>query len=115
MDYGNDILRLLQDVPDGLSIRKIVRHVYNSHNSLFQTVDLEEVKRNVTQYVISRSKTKASPIEHTGRRGVYRINPYYRSNVMHELAFKDHEYEEASDEREKIVAEDTPDMFAGMY
>lgn len=116
MDYGKDIIQILMAVPDGLSIRKIVRHVYNAHNSLFETVDLEEVKRSVTQYLASNSKKKGSPIEHTGERGVYRIN--MRALPLEEsmLEFKDYD---CDDDAGTVVRQDvvdmTPDMFEGMY
>lgn len=102
-------------VPDGLSIRKIVRHVYNAHNSLFDTVDLEEVKRSVTMYLTAKSKMPSSFIEKTDQRGVYRLKPNYRSNMELQFEFKDCT-KEPDEECAGIESIDTSlDMFEGMY
>lgn len=111
-DYGKDILEILLKVPDGLSIRKIVRHVYNMHNSLFETVDLEDVKRDVTNYLTNRSRSPQSPIQKTAERGVYRLNPKSEECKELQLQFKDFEEEEKLQE---IVQDTSLDMFEGMY
>lgn len=114
MDYSADILNILVQAPEGLSVRKIVRHVYNAHNSLFETVELEDVKRYVTQYLASRSKTRRSPIERTSERGVYRLNPL--SNECKELMLQ---FQEESDERDGIEGkqdiDDSLDMFSDFF
>lgn len=99
--------------PDGLSIRKIVRHVYNAHNSLFETVDLEEVKRSVTQYLVNRSKTSNSPIEHTGERGIYRLNPRSEESQELMLMFRDHDDELSEPTMQQ--QDSTPDLFADFF
>lgn len=99
--------------PEGLSIRKIVRHVYNAHNSLFETADLEEIKRSVTQYLVSRSKTPSSPIEHTGERGVYRLNP--RSEESKELMLMFTDQEEQSPETNTPQQDTSLDLFADYF
>lgn len=114
MDYSKDILDILLKAPEGLSIRKIVRHVYNAHNNLFETVDIEDVKRFVTQYLNSRSKTSSSPIERTGERGVYRLNEKSKESMELMLQFKEQNDEQVLEETVKYDA-DTADLFAGMY
>ncbi len=112
MDYSKDIISILLRVPEGLSIRKIVRHVYNSHNTLFETADLEEIKRSVTQYLIRNSKTPSSPIERTTERGVYRLNE--KSQESRELMLQFREQED--DPVKNVPPTDTSlDMFEGMY
>lgn len=74
LDFSKDIIEILLRAPDGLSIRKIVRHVYNAHNTFFETVDLEDVKREVSTFLASRSKSSKSLIVHTGVRGIYKLN-----------------------------------------
>lgn len=99
--------------PEGLSIRKIVRHVYNSHNSLFEAVELEDVKRDVTQYLASHSKNSSSPIERTSERGVYRLNPTEQTNIQLMFDFKE---ETIAEEDTTPTSIDTSlDMFEGMY
>lgn len=100
--------------PEGLSIRKIVRHVYNSHNSLFETVELEDVKRDVTQYLASQSKNSSSPIERTSERGVYRLNPTEQTNIQLMLDFKEEE-KKGEEETTPTSIDTSLDMFEGMY
>lgn len=94
MDYSKDIIDVLMRAPEGLTIRKIVRHVYNAHNTLFESADLEDVKRSVTMYLTTRSKTKSSPIQHTGQWGAYRLNPNSDFFRQMSLQFSDEEEEE---------------------
>lgn len=74
MDYTKDIIDILLRAPEGLSARKIVRHVYNAHNTLFESVDFESVKRDVIAELQRRSKSETSLIERGETRGVYRLN-----------------------------------------
>lgn len=109
-DFSADILRILSLVPDGLSVRKIVRHVYNAHNTLFASVPLDEVQRQVSQYLLSRSRSAASPIEHAKERGVYRLNP--RSEAYHALRLQFKDEEQAMPETTPREASDTcPSLF----
>ena len=123
-DYSKDIIQILLRVPDGLSIRKIVRHVYNSHNTFFETVPLDDVKRSVTQYLTSRANSKSSPIEHAAERGCYRLKPNMRQNLQLTLDFNNDDDNNITDgsadnnqsEGIKSSADDNlPDMFEGMY
>ena len=115
IDYSKDIIDILARVPAGLSIRKIVRHVYNAHNSLFETVPLEEVKRDVTQYLTSRAKTASSPIEHAETWGVYRLKADYLAARQLELNFLNQEAETKEEEKEKQTVDTSLDLFEGMW
>lgn len=115
MDYSQDIIDILLRAPEGLSIRKIVRHVYNAHTTLFESADLDEVKRFVTQYLTSRSKTLSSPIEHTGARGVYRLNPNSQESRHLMLDFKAFEESEEEEPEIKHTDEGIQDMFADFF
>lgn len=99
--------------PEGLPVRKIVRHVYNAHNTLFGTVDLEDVKRYVTQYLASRSKTPSSPIERTDKRGVYRLNP--NSNAAVELMLQFSEQTEETQLPAVSCADESLDLFGDFF
>ncbi|MCM1077979.1 MAG: hypothetical protein NC344_02760 [Bacteroidales bacterium] len=90
-DYSKDITDLLLRVPEGLPLRKIVRHVYNAHNTFFETIPIEDVSRDVASYLQRRSKTPESPIERAGPRGVYRLNPYSCESRQLMLQFKEQE------------------------
>ncbi len=72
-DYSKDIINVLEQFPEGLPIRAIAKYVYNKKNSFFDKVDLEEVKKNVTNFLVSRSRSRNSSIVRTEKRGVYKL------------------------------------------
>lgn len=69
-----DILKILAEAgPEGLRVRKIILHVYNSQNNLFHVVSLEEVKRRVLAFLQQNSRYAHDILEHPSW-GVYRLN-----------------------------------------
>ena len=74
---------LVQAGSQGLKLEKIVRHVYNSCNSIFTPLDYKYVYGFVSQYLIKNSKNPTSIIEKGKGYGVYRIN--YKSSAMQQL------------------------------
>lgn len=74
---------LVQADSQGLKLEKIVRHVYNSCNSIFTPLDYKYVYGFVSQYLIKNSKNPSSIIEKGKGYGVYRIN--YKSSAMQQL------------------------------
>lgn len=116
IDYSTDIYNILLQAPNGLPIRKIVRHVYNANTTLFDTIDIEDVKRNVTAFLARKSKTKSSPIERTDVRGVYRLNPNSMMAQQLMLNFQDDVTETEAEETKKPEIENTiPGLFDEMY
>lgn len=90
MNYEQDILRILFEAgKDGLPLRKIVRHVYNQHNGLFDALTYEVVYRDVFACVKKNSKSKYSLLENTERRGFYRMNMNSAGSRQLLLAFSD--------------------------
>ena len=62
--YNNEILKVLAEAGnDGLSVKKIARHVHNAHNTLFSNVSFDEVYAYVGQYLKRNSKCADSIIE----------------------------------------------------
>jgi len=105
MNCDRDILQVLAEAGDkGLSLKKITMHVYNRVNGLFSTVDLEEVRRDVANYLVRSSRHENSLIERTGERGVYRINMSCKDSNQLQFDFKDYKDER---EDEKPFVEDT--------
>ncbi|WP_277821234.1 hypothetical protein [Palleniella muris] len=100
-DYSKDITELLLRIPDGLPLRKIVRHVYNAHNTFFETISMEDVSRDVASYLQRRSKTPGSPIERVGARGFYRLNPDSGESRQLMLQFREQEEENAVEQHEE--------------
>lgn len=70
----DEVLKVLLEAgSEGLRLRKIVLHVYNTTNSLFHPVDYEEVKKAVEHFVHANSRRSDSLLVRN-RWGVYRIN-----------------------------------------
>ena len=74
MQYDKEILRVLAEAgSEGLSVQKISRHVFNACNSLFNSLNQEDVHKYVQTYLLKNSKSCNSLIEKS-RQGVYRLN-----------------------------------------
>ena len=70
-----EILKILAEAgPEGLRVRKIILHVYNSQNDLFNKVSLEEVKRRVLLFLQQNSRYSQDLLDHPSW-GTYRLNP----------------------------------------
>jgi hypothetical protein len=52
----------------------LTKHVYNLNCTLLSQPDVQDVHRQVQQYLLKNSKSPQSLIESTGRRGYYRLN-----------------------------------------
>ena len=91
MDYHQEILRILIEADcEGLSVKKIVNHVYNACNSLFAPIAYDSVYKAVVQDLITHAKKPNSLIVRTAKRGTYRINT---ENPLL-LQFKEHNEKE---------------------
>ena len=97
LDYDNKIILVLKEAGDrGLSVQKIARHVFNASNSFFETIEFEEIRRYVQNYLLKNSKSSDSLFEKVGPKGVYRINPNSAEMQQLMLLFTDE-----TDEAEK--------------
>ncbi len=86
MNYEQDITRLLYEAGnEGLSIKKITRHIYNIHNGLFETVSYEAVYKDVVACINKNSKCKDNIFERTGEWGHYKLS--HKSNTDTQLFF----------------------------
>lgn len=76
MSYAAEIIQILLKAPvDGLPVSKISKHVFNAHNTFFESIAYEEVHADVLAFLQRQSKRPESPIERMEKRGYYRINP----------------------------------------
>ena len=101
MDYHQEILRILIEADcEGLSVKKIVNHVYNACNSLFAPIAYDSVYKAVVQDLITHAKKPNSLIMRTAKRGTYRITENPLSNQLL-LQFKEHNEEERNMEEIK--------------
>lgn len=99
MNYDDDILHVLREAgQEGLSIKKIVLHVYNRKHGLFDDISLDNVRQQVINFLLHHSKNTTSLIEHTEKRGVYRINLSSQECKQLYLNFKDLVEEKQPDE-----------------
>lgn len=72
--YEKEILTILAKAgTKGLKREKIVRHVYNACNSMFQPLAYEEVYSAVSQYLYKASKISGA-IVIKGGFGIYRLD-----------------------------------------
>lgn len=103
MNYDHEVLRILAEAGDnGLSIKKIAMHVYNRVNGLFCTVDLDEVRRQVANYITRSTRQPDSIIERTEERGVYRINLKARETNQLQFDFKEYTDEPAEEKNDCV-------------
>lgn len=73
--YEQQILKILTEVGErGISVQLLAKHIYNLNCTLFSQPNLPDVHQQVQQYLLRNSKSSASLIESTGRRGYYRLN-----------------------------------------
>lgn len=75
----SDYQRLLVDIlsvsgDNGLSLGKIVRHVYNSSCTLFERPSYEKVYSELAQYLSRQSRMADGMVKRVGGRGVYALN-----------------------------------------
>ena len=88
MNYDKDIIKILKEAgTQGLSVRKIVMHVYNANNSFFDDTDVKVVARYVYSFLQRNSKGGDSMVEHTGQKGIYRLNMNSRQTSQLMLQF----------------------------
>ena len=84
MQYDKEILRVLAEAGnEGLSVQKVSRHVFNACNSLFNSLNQEDVHKYVQMYLLKNSKSCNSLI------GVYRLNENNQLSQQLILQFHD--------------------------
>ena len=116
MTYDQQILRLLTIAGDrGLSVSSITKHVYNQNSTFFSSPDLQEVKAYVQQYLLRNSKSPQSLIQHTDRRGYYRLNANSADARQLMLDFREETVEEQKQETEKRQQDLSLDLFSDMF
>lgn len=107
MSYEKDIFTVLKEAGDaGLTVRKIARHIFNAHNSFFETASKEEIRGAVQRYLTNHSKRQNDTIEKVGW-GTYRLNR--KSKVTKELMLKFSN--DAPDEQPKPVKDQSLSLF----
>ena len=73
--YSNEIINVLCEAGDnGLPVRKIALHVYNTCNTLFAPVLIDDVNHSVRQWLNANSQSYDSLVRRCDKRGYYKIN-----------------------------------------
>lgn len=107
MQYDKEILRVLAEAgSEGLSVQKVSRHVFNACNSLFNSLDQEDVHKYVQMYLLKNSKSVTSLIE-KNRKGVYKLNEGNQLSQQLILQFHD----EVETPKEKPVEDKSLSLF----
>ena len=84
MNLEQEIFRVLVAAgSNGLKMEKIVRHVYNSCNSIFSPLNYKDVYNYVAQYLNKCAKDPKSIIEKGKGYGMCHIN--YKSSAVQQL------------------------------
>lgn len=73
--YANEIISVLCEAGDnGLPVRKIALHVYNTCNTLFAPVLIDDVRHDVRIWLKANSQSTDSLVCRCDKRGYYKIN-----------------------------------------
>ena len=103
MKYEQDIIRLLYEAgDDGLSVKKMVMHVYNRHNGLFEKVSYQVIQKDIIAYIKRNNKSKNGLLEKTGRWGYYRLSSNMYNSLQLMLDFSDYEESDKGEDKKDI-------------
>ncbi len=90
VNYEKEVFDILLEAGEkGLTVSKIARHVHHEVNSLFERVDYADVYNSVRRLVNKESRNPYSFIEHTQKRGCYRLNKDSGMYMQQVLQFDD--------------------------
>lgn len=88
--YANDIISVLCEAGDnGLPVRKIALHVYNTCNTLFTPVLIYDIYNSVRQWLNANSQSYDSLVCRCDKRGYYKINTSTQAAQQLRLQFGD--------------------------
>ena len=86
MTYDQQILSILTEAGErGISVKALAMHVYNMNSTFFSHPDFQDIHRQVQQYLLRKSKSPKSPVEHTEHRGCYRLNVQRQAAMRQQL------------------------------
>lgn len=80
----------------GISVRSLVKHVYNMNCTFFAAPELDDVRTYVRRYVVRNSRSADSLLEHADRRGYYRLNTFGNADAR-QLVLQFHTTDEVPD------------------
>ena len=115
MTYERQILEILTRVGEkGISVKLLAMHVYNLNTSLFASLDMDEVKNYVRNYVIRNTKSANSLLEKADRWGYYRLNTSNNADA-NTLMLNFKQYQEESEEEESDTEKQGQDLSLDLF
>jgi len=100
LSYDGQILKILTEAGErGIGVQTIAKHVYNMNCTFFVQPDYEDIRNYVQQYLLRNSKSPQSLIEHTERRGYYRLNTTGSSDARQLMLQFTEEHEEEEEKK----------------
>lgn len=107
MNYEQDIIRILKEAgKQGLPIIKIAKHVYNMRNGLFNTVDFDEVYKDILAYINKNNKSKCPLLKKTGRWGYYTLSDCTKVARLQTFNFEELMEEDEGNNTKNVDVED---------
>ena len=90
MKYEDTIFNILLEAgSNGLTIKKVARHVHHETDTLFERVSFPEVYDVVCKIIYKESRNSCSFIERAPKRGYYRLNKNSGKYMQQILQFDD--------------------------
>ena len=112
MTYDRQILQILMDVGErGISVQSLAKHLYNLNCSFFSLTDYDEIRSYVQQYLLKNSKSYQSLIEHTERRGYYRLNTQHNADARQMVIQFREDQSQDNMQEEKSTVDYSLDLF----
>lgn len=113
MSYDQQILSVLTRAGErGIGVQAICKHVYNMNCTLFHQPDYDDIHAYVQSYLLRNSKSVQSLIEHTGRRGHYRLNTAGSPDARQLLLqFREEQQQQEPPQEEKPKRDLSLDLF----
>lgn len=100
--YANEIISVLCEAGDnGLPVRKIALHVFNTCNTLFAPVLIDDVHLSVRQWLNANSQSTDSLVCRCDKRGYYKINTSSQAAQQLMLQFCDDNHEPSHQEEQQ--------------
>lgn len=111
MNYEQEIRAILFEAgKEGLSVRKLARHIFNIHNGLFESTPYEEVYKSI-QACIAKSNRSSKPFLKKAKRwGYYRLAEVPQDFQL-PLQFNEQEEKDSNANKETPDANILPSLF----
>lgn len=112
MNYEQEIKAILYEAGnEGLSVRKLARHIFNIHNGLFESTPYEEVYKSIQTCIAKNNKSSRPFLKKAKRWGYYRLTEAAQDCTQLQLQFNDQEDKHCNDKKETPDTDMLPSLF----